>query len=151
MSQAQPRPLTRRLALGVVALVAALFGSLLVQTPALAVGCTWNGCNGKDPSVQGCGNDAVTLDEFTYGARFEMRYSAACHAVWTRVTSSVHYNTIFGQIRAYQNPSPPAVLVYGVQATEGQHWTKMVSYSYWVKTCRAVWFDADPSECTAYH
>jgi len=41
--------------------------------------------------------------------------------------------------------------VYGVQATEGQHWTKMVSFGYWVKTCRATWFDADPVECTAYH
>jgi len=114
-------------------------------SPAMAASCYASGCTGKDPQVQGCSPDASTWDEFTYGARFELRVSITCWAAWTRVTSPVHYNTIFGQVRANNGK------VFGVQATQGQHWTKMINFDNLVRACRSIWFDADPIECTGWH
>jgi len=114
-------------------------------TPASAAGCNANGCTGKNPQVQGCSPTAYNLDEFSYaGIRFELRYSPACGAAWTRVTSLTHHNTVFGQIRG-------GGYVFGVQAVEGQVWTKMISFNFFVKACRAIWFDAPAIECTAAH
>ena len=122
------------------------FGAVAVQaSPAMAVGCYASGCTGKDPQVQGCSPDAIRYAEFTYGARFELRVSYACWAAWTRVTSTVHYNTIFGQVRANNGK------VFGVQATQGQHWTKMINFDNLVRSCRSIWFDADPIECTGWY
>jgi hypothetical protein len=114
-------------------------------TPASAAGCNANGCTGKNPQVQGCSPSARTIDEFSYtGIRFELRYSSVCFAAWTRVTSLQHHNTIFGQIRGGGH-------VFGVQAVDGQVWTKMISFNFLVRSCRAIWFDASPIECTAFH
>jgi hypothetical protein len=132
--------------------VAAVLACVLVSigvvavpaTPALAA-CYASSCTGLDPNNQGCSPDATTWDEFTFGARFELRVSIACWAAWTRVTSPTHYNTIFGQIRSNNGK------VYGVQATEGQHWTKMINFDNLVRSCRSGWFDGDPIECTAWH
>ncbi len=150
------RPKSRLLVL----LAALLIGTgvaLVPAGPALAAGCSATGCNGKDPMAQGRSSDATTIDEFSYGdVRFELRHSSACVAVWTRVTSGHNYNTIFGQIRGYtsypSSLSSPTARIEGVQALQGQQWTRMVSYSYWVRSCRAVWFDATPPvECTPVH
>lgn len=117
--------------------------------------CSWASCNGLDPHAMGCDVGASTMDEFTYSAYFELRYSSTCHAVWTRVTSQVDYNTIFGQVRAYQtyptSLNSPTYLVYGVQARAGTYWTAMVSYGYWVRSCASSWFNAVPIACTAVH
>jgi len=129
------------IALSIVASIAVVAPA----TPAAAVGCSGSGCNGKDPQAQGCSPSARTIDEFSFaGIRFEMRYSPQCFAAWTRVTNPVHSNIDFGQIRGGGR-------VYGVQAVQGQVWTKMISFSNVVRTCRAIWFDAPAIECTASH
>lgn len=135
---------------------AALSMNALTGAPAEAAPpCSWTSCNGLDPQATGCAVGATTLDDFTYSAYFELRYSSTCQAVWTRVTSQVHYSTIFGQIRAYQtypsSLSSPTYLVYGVQARAGTYWTAMVSYSYWVRSCASSWFNATPIVCTGVH
>lgn len=118
---------------------------LLSASPASAAGCWGNSCTGKGPQVQGCATGARTIDEFSYlRVRFELRYSPRCHAAWTRVTSPQHHNTLFGQIRGGGH-------VYGVQAVSGQSWTRMIGFNHRVRTCRAVWFNAQPNECTAWH
>jgi hypothetical protein len=118
---------------------------LVSATPASAAGCRAGSCTGKDPQVQRCAADAQTIDEFTVGrARVELRYSPRCHAAWTRVTSPQHYNTIFGQIRGGGH-------VYGVQATQGQHWTKMIGRNHQVRACYAIGHTASPSGCTRWH
>src|SRR5690348_315017 len=65
-----------------------------------AAGCYGNSCDNQDPTAMGCAGDAIThasapivYDDgvsrpVTYGM-VEMRYSAACNAVWTRLTSYV--------------------------------------------------------------
>jgi len=61
---------------------------------AAAVGCTGAQCNGKNPDVQACGEDARTVDSFlvypeTTANRdtlVELRHSPACRARWLRVT-----------------------------------------------------------------
>jgi hypothetical protein len=119
--------------------------------------CYGMSCNGKDPYTMECYLDPEvrTIDEFTYSAYFELRYSPGCNAAWTRVTSPTTYNTIFGQIRAYQDYptslNAPATLVYGVQARAGTYWTNMVSSSYWERACTSSWFNATPTTCTAPH
>ena len=141
------RPASRRLLTLLAGLLLAVTGLVVAPaSPALAASCYGSGCTGKDPQTQGCSPDGRTIDEFTdYGVRFELRYSPACFAAWTRVTSPVHFNTLFGQIRTDGNT------VYGVQATQGQHWTKMINFAHLVRSCDAVWFDAPPTACTAYH
>lgn len=139
----RPR-VARFVTLLVVSLVAAI-GVLVPAGPAAAAGCSGSGCTGKNPQVQGCSPSAYNLDEFSYvGIRFELRYSPVCGAAWTRVTSPSHTNTIFGQIRGGGH-------VYGVQAVDGQVWTKMISFQYFVKACRAAWFTGSAIECTAAH
>lgn len=127
-------------------LLIAVAGAVVVPaSPALAA-CNAGGCTGRDPQVQGCSPSAITADEFSaFGARFELRVSYSCWAAWTRVTSPTHFNTMFAQIR--NNGS----IVYGVQVTEGQHWTKMINFDHLVRSCRAIWFDAGPTECTGFH
>ena len=125
---------------------------LAISPPAAAetaVGCRAESCTGKSPYTQGCGATAHTIDEFTYGGvRFELRYSPACQAAWTRVTTPRHFNTLFGQIRGGGH-------VYGVQAKVdrdgNQHSTQMIGTNHRVRTCRAVWFDARPSYCSSFH
>jgi len=136
-----------RIAILLAALTVAMGGLVLPGSPAMAAAaCNGSGCTGRDPQAQGCSPDSRTIDEFTYlGARFELRYSPACFAAWTRVTSPTHFNTLFAQIRTDGNT------VYGVQVTEGQHWTQMINFAHLVRACHAVWFDAAPNECTAFH
>lgn len=69
------------------------------MSPAAAVGCTYNGCDGKDPQVQGCYADARTpsganfiLNYYVDGDPYyvELRHSDACHARWVRITRVEH-------------------------------------------------------------
>ena len=153
MQYVQPR----RFLLTLLVMAAMLSATALVAAPADAVpSCSWTSCNGLDPHATGCDVGASTMDDFTYSAYFELRYSSTCHAVWTRVTSQVTYNTIFGQIRAYQSyptsVNSPTYLMYGVQARAGTYWTAMVSYGYWVRSCADDWFSTvAPIVCTAVH
>ena len=58
-----------------------------------AVGCTWAGCNNKDPVLMGCTAGAV-INSFamiswgnTYYARVDAMYSPTCGSQWTRITN----------------------------------------------------------------
>jgi hypothetical protein len=127
-----------------VLLTAVMAGALTLApgTPASAAGCKGNGCTGKDPQKQGCAADGRTAAEFTVGnVRFELRRSKACNAAWTRVTSPVHQNTVFAQVRGGGR-------MYAKQALKGQHWTKMISDTKKVRACWAVWSTASPQACT---
>lgn len=120
--------------------------------PTLTVGCSGTGCNGRTPESAGCDGDARTIDEMSQGgARFEMRYSSACRAVWTRVSSPTHHNVLFGQITAWSGGR--ATKIYGVQAVRGQGWTRMLSSTYSTRTCTAVWSTSAPNlrDCTSQH
>jgi Protein of unknown function (DUF2690) len=140
------RPGRIRLMALVTALAVGAGTALASAAPAAAAPRCWSSSGtGENPQNQGCSRGSRTIDEFSYlGVRFELRYSDRCHAAWTRVTSRQHFNTLFGQIRGGGH-------IYGVQATEGQHWTKMISFNYRVRSCRAVWFNAKPNECTTRH
>ncbi|MFE9747175.1 DUF2690 domain-containing protein [Saccharothrix saharensis] len=126
-----------------------LTGAAFANAAATCYGST---CTGQDPNARGCAADARTLAEYTYSARFELRYSPACHAAWTRVTSATTYNTIFAQINGYTTKptsiGAPAARTYGAQVVAGQTWTAMVSFDYWVRGCTATWFTATPHTCT---
>lgn len=68
-----------------------VLGLAAVPPPAYAVGCQDDGCAGKDPMVQNCDDDAVTLvAHYEYGqwVGFNLRYSQACNAVWTRIVDN---------------------------------------------------------------
>jgi hypothetical protein len=122
-----------------------------------AASCYNTTCKGKDPSAQGCGADAYTLTEFTdWPFRVELRYSPACYAAWTRVstpsgTPGSYCNTAFAQIRGYDLSTDARKGVYGVQAAcPGQRYTAMWPFSDGVRACISYyWFDADPHVCTA--
>jgi len=136
-----------RIATLIAALVVAAGALFVPGSPAsAAAACNGSGCTGHDPQAYGCSGDARTLDEFTdLGARYELRYSPSCFAAWTRVTSPTFFNTEFAQIRTDGNT------VYGVQVTDGQHWTAMINFAHLVRTCNAVWFTASPTLCTNFH
>ncbi|GAA2331154.1 XRE family transcriptional regulator [Streptomyces caniferus] len=52
------------------------------------VGCTGDGCVGKDPEKMGCGGPhAVTPSRGVSGrSLIEVRYSAVCHTAWARIS-----------------------------------------------------------------
>jgi hypothetical protein len=64
---------------------------VMPPTAALAVGCTGDGCQGKDPNSNGCGSTASYVSgtgHYLYGddVYVEMRKSSGCKARWARVT-----------------------------------------------------------------
>ena len=137
-----------------LALVAGMVVPVVFAAPAQAATCNSSTCTGKDPQAAGCSPDARTLTEFTDGSfRVEMRYSPLCGAAWTRVstpsgTPGWYCNTVFAQIRGY-NSADTFQLNYGTQAAcPGQKWTAMISFTYYVRSCLATWFDASPYVCT---
>lgn len=84
--------------------------AVLSHSPAGAVGCKGNGCNGRNPAAMGCGADARTITAKDYddaGAgtgvsqRVEVRHSKACNAVWSRVRASAFGNAKVSYSRAY--------------------------------------------------
>lgn len=74
--------------------------------PAQAAGCFGSGCLGKDPMVQNCDEDAVTMAAaYAYGQSvgFRLRRSQACGAVWTTIVDNRDANfcdmSLAGRIR----------------------------------------------------
>ncbi len=65
-----------------------------------AAGCYGNSCDNRDPIDTGCANDATTVASVSIGTLglLEMRYSAACNAVWTRTTSYIGTTYLSGVI-----------------------------------------------------
>lgn len=61
------------------------------------------------------------------------------------MTSQYHSNIKWGQIRSRSGR------LYSVQALKGQHWTKMISYNEFVRTCWAYGSIVAPEECTPWH
>ena len=120
-------------------------------------GCYDTGCKGRNPSTSGCGGDARTLEEFTDGSfRVELRYSPACYAAWTRITTrsgtpGSFCNATFGQIRGYDIAYDTRKGVYGTQAAcPGQSFTAMWPFSDGVRACVSYyWYDGEPKYCTA--
>jgi Protein of unknown function (DUF2690) len=91
-------------------ILAAALTVAIGASPARAVGCRRNGCNGKNPAAMGCGGDAVTITQKNFndaGAgtgisqRVEVRHSKACNAVWSRVRASAFGNARVSYSRAY--------------------------------------------------
>lgn len=66
---------------GIITMLLALVGSVLVASPASAVSCYGAACDNVGPKGAGCFNDDKTLAS-TNGGHFKLRYSAACHAFW---------------------------------------------------------------------
>lgn len=131
--------------------------------------CYGSSCNGKDPQTTGCGRDADTIDDFvvrdwwTPETHVELRFSAACYAAWTRVTtiyerehsdakamfshevwdSKASYSYRYLRVLPFGYPSDPAV-----------SWTPMTTFSKWHRSCLRYW-DTYPegwrNPCTALH
>jgi hypothetical protein len=86
-------------------------------------------CTGKDPSEMGCGPDGVTWAESqaANGVWVEMRYSAHCHAVWTRYRNPPPASA--GEARIWSRDSDPP-LMFGKELAvydNEQGWTPMIS------------------------
>jgi len=52
--------------------------------------CSGASCDGRDPVVEGCDDDAVTVETeyISYGASVKLLYSPSCQTNWARVYSS---------------------------------------------------------------
>jgi Protein of unknown function (DUF2690) len=109
-----------------------------------AAGCFGNGCNGLDPSANGCGADAITADSVTVGGiTVQLRWSAACGANWARIM-----------------PAPQG-LQFRVENSQGHSWTETVDFanSSWFGnmvngsgvTDRACLLPIQPGGCTNWH
>lgn len=111
--------------------------------------CYGASCTDLDPSETDCVNDAVTIwsvDAATYG-HLEMRYSARCHANWTRFTEWKPFGTNFfdssrwvqGEPWIWREGSSDAPRGLTNIATDGRgssFWTSMVSAEG--RTCMSV-------------
>ncbi len=145
-------------------LVAAATGLVLAlgagAAPARAASCHGGGCTGKSPSAQGCSSDALTMasrfvPDASRQVTIEVRYSAACLAVWARITEDSHhadhitrayireYDLNKTYIRGYSKDIGPTKHDSGV--------TKMYGYtsSRWFRACFKYGPD-DTTYCTAY-
>lgn len=110
-----------------------------------AVGCHGSGCDGKDPNVQGCSDDARNLDsdylDMLYVAVAQLRYSPACNAAWIRIygspagTGCVYPGKAVVQRGVYR-PGPDAIVVeqtrtailgHHAACNDGTVWSTMVS------------------------
>jgi hypothetical protein len=129
-------------------------GSSVIQA---SRSCYAGTCTGKDPQIYGCSDDAITIDEFTAGkARIELRYSESCFAAWTRVTvrqgtEPWMCNLAFAQIRAYTTADKRKGVYWVQHDCPGTTWTKMWTFTDFVRACNALGPTADPDECTARH
>jgi len=110
--------------------------------PAYALtSCSYEQCNGMDPNQTVCASNASTLDSFTQnGILFELRYSATCHAAWARATGSgrgvCNGWTDDDAVRVEGSTNKSSIsLEYDRCINEGQVWTQMVGFHYWVRAC----------------
>lgn len=141
----------QRLRILIVGLVLAAGSLLALATPASAAGCYGASCTGRDPQAMGCSSGARTLDSFPVGGvLFELRYSPACNAAWTRANGGPA-NQFFAQIRGSLSQSGygPAI---GTQVTTSSDWTGMYSYGLWVRACYSYYGETGTSTtCTVSH
>lgn len=145
-------------------LVAAATGLVLTlgvgALPAQAAGCYGGGCTGKNPSTQGCSSDALTIasryvPEAYREVTIEVRYSAACLAVWARITEDTvaadhvtrayirEYDLDKTYISGYSKDIGPALSSSG--------FTSMFGYtsSRWFRACFRM-LPSGTTYCTAY-
>lgn len=125
------RRLTRTLIaalLLVVVLVAAAPAAFASGGPS----CWGASCRGKDPRLQGCSRDAVTLATIphpgTAGAGYnqvtELRHSPACHAYWSRVTSRLAPGDIkYTRASILGHVSSTRVVHWGAKQSISKMWT----------------------------
>ncbi len=122
-----PRTLVIALLLGVV---------LLAVAPAAFAGggplCHGATCRGKSPQAQGCSHDAVTLAKWpqpgtaSAGANqyTELRYSAACHAYWSRVTAKSYLGPfLYTRASIQGHVTATRVTNYGSSQAISKMWT----------------------------
>jgi hypothetical protein len=94
----KPRALGRVAVIAVAILMAisssaGIASASTATATSISASCYGDGCGGKSPQAEGCSADGRTLAEFImdgvagYRFRVEMRYSAVCHASWTRLSN----------------------------------------------------------------
>lgn len=78
----------KRLLIMLASALVLVAGAVVVDEPAaMAAGCGYTGCSGKDPKAQGCAGSGKTLRTMWAGTiRIDLRYSMTCHAAWARWT-----------------------------------------------------------------
>jgi hypothetical protein len=146
----------RRIASVVAACVVAIGIAAIPASPALAAGCYAGSCTGQDPNAQGC-YPAQTLDYEVSGpsspdnpgpTAIELRYAPSCYAAWARLvngTSTGGEIWIESQGGTYKY----SVILAGYL---GEHkWTRMITYSLWVRACYKYWhrgFGIWVTDCT---
>ncbi|MDC0770906.1 helix-turn-helix domain-containing protein [Streptomyces sp. HD] len=76
---------------------------LAADQSAAPVGCRKEACEGKDPQLMGCGQDARTAASvWLSGTLIELRYSSRCQAAWGRILAAkvgdqVHVDAVDGR------------------------------------------------------
>jgi hypothetical protein len=145
-----------------ILLFAAIFVSALTfvgMRPALAASECYNGtCRGVDPNTaykQGSGfsvkcttgaYNLVTFNDPQVGPaeyQYELRYSPACQAVWTRVTTlpAAYPGSCYGTWGVTHTYTPQKVWAYATNVrascnSYAQVWTAMSPYDgVWVRAC----------------
>jgi len=70
--------------------IVAVTGVATVASPASPVyaSCSGSSCSGLDPQANGCSTSTTRTETALWLSSFsvELRYSPACHAMWTRIT-----------------------------------------------------------------
>ena len=119
-------------------LLSSTFFSIIIANNSYAA-CTGLACDGKDPSVEGCATDAITVGSKnlslpyagatskTYNVFVEQRYSPKCKTNWTRVSGAIAGKAIImrgtPKSTTYETIIPP------------KSWTPMVyGYKYCTKS-----------------
>lgn len=126
-----------------------------VASPALAVTCSGNGCNGVDPHASGCDANAITLASARLigssgidGGSIEMRYSTICGTQWIRI--SARFTDCSGEpcqnhasITRLSGPDGPSISFSDdgrPAAGEPRQWSRMV-YSAHETSCGTGYAD----------
>ncbi|WP_214327015.1 DUF2690 domain-containing protein [Nonomuraea sediminis] len=107
-----------------------------------AVGCTYAGCTGKDPSAMNCGSTSNADYQWVSGGSYRsyswyLRYSGNCHAYWTRmvkgdcatIQNADYYMRIeselatpYGWYRSHVQSKKH------VKGCDGTDWTRMIAW-----------------------
>lgn len=116
-----------------VAILSLMLVAALPQTSLAWKGpeCHGRDCAGKNPVQMGCSKDAVTLgivpEPGTAGAGYnqyvELRYSRACDAAWSRVTSRLHpHKILFTRAWVRGHDAETSVKKYGKVQVISKMW-----------------------------
>jgi hypothetical protein len=119
-------------------IIALLLAAVLVAVAPAAFAnggpsCWGASCRGKAPQANGCSHDAITLATTphpgTAGAGYnqftELRYSPACHAYWSRVTSRLAHGDIKFTRASIQGHVPATrVTNWGSSQAISKMWTR---------------------------